>query len=93
MSDIELKPCPFCGGSMEPIVMCIDKNYYHEYIEWLKANGRITDFREGYSVHCYHCGARTSPVPTREEAAEKWNRRDKRHKEPEQLMFDIVKES
>lgn len=31
----KLKPCPFCGGEMEPTVMC----YQHPYDQTMKAGG------------------------------------------------------
>ncbi len=75
----ELKPCPFCGGEMEPAVMCYQHPYDQSYMDWLKANGILppimTGFNSGYVVRCYHCGAESAERSTKERAAETWNRR------------------
>lgn len=75
----ELKSCPFCGGEMEPAVMCYQHPYDQSYMDWLKANGILppimTGFNSGYVVRCYHCGAESAERSTKERAAEMWNRR------------------
>ena len=76
-----LKPYPFCGGEMEPEVMCFQHPYSQDYLDWLKENDILppvmTGFNSGYIVRCYHCGAESSERSTKELAAKMWNRRAK----------------
>ncbi len=73
----KLLPCPFCGGEMSPIVMCVDKRYTDEDVEMYHKNGRFTGFND-YIIRCYHCGAISpSGSATKEQAISAWNRRAK----------------
>lgn len=60
MKDIELKPCPFCGG----IPM------FYSYDPFDGYQGNLTK----YAVRCLKCTARIN-APTEEKAKEMWNRR------------------
>ncbi|SHK38811.1 Restriction alleviation protein Lar [Hathewaya proteolytica DSM 3090] len=77
-----LKNCPFCGGKMEPEVMCFQKAYEEDYQKWLNENNKLpsvaTGYNTGWIVRCYHCGAKSKEGLTKEEVAEAWNRREKR---------------
>jgi len=58
----KLKPCPFCGGEMEPEVMC-----------WEVQEGVINP--DTIKVHCFHCGSTGGSAWTKKEAVENWNKR------------------
>ena len=60
MSDIKLKPCPFCGG----------KAIFGLGEELRKKYQRNDDW-----VKCSWCGSETACYDTPEKAAEAWNRR------------------
>ena len=70
MSDVELKPCPFCGGVAEHhsilnVTPVIDENGAYidaddEYYEW---------------VECTECKASTLVTEYENESVELWNRR------------------
>ena len=58
--EIELKPCPFCGGEAD--VIC------HKF--------KAMDDSDTYEVRCRRCYSRTQPFyPSQEWAAKSWNRR------------------
>ncbi len=60
MSEIELKPCPFCGGKAK---FALGEEYREEHKQ-------ANDW-----VECESCGVETAYFDTAEEAAEAWNRR------------------
>jgi len=61
MSDIKLKPCPFCGA-----VDDVDRDdSCHLYI----------NFNREWHVHCHGCGIGTRQLPTKAEAITAWNTR------------------
>ena len=64
MKEIELKPCPFCGGKAETHNCGTFEN------EKLAV---IFDGRVG--VHCSVCYVATTPYASEEEAIENWNKR------------------
>lgn len=78
MSEINLKPCPFCGSEAAPEIFtlaeiaCLDED-------------EATEFElSHFSVVCNYsrggCGASTGGIcETEEEAAERWNQRAVRH--------------
>lgn len=74
-----LKQCPFCGGEMEPEVMCFQHPHDQSYYDWMKEKGILppimTGFHSGFVVRCYHCGAQTAERSSKELAAKEWNRR------------------
>lgn len=62
MSEIELKPCPFCGGEAS----------IHEIKEdFLGLGWKI----KGYAIFCKSCRASTEYDTNRNKVTEKWNRR------------------
>ena len=61
MSDIELKPCPFCGGSEK----------YPPYA----ADMRIPEVISYVAVVCGNCGAMAGSEQTIQQAEERWNDR------------------
>ena len=56
----ELKPCPFCGGKNN--VIMVKMPLYDEFSE--------------FYVLCFVCGARTGLQISKQEAIEAWNRRE-----------------
>ena len=62
MSDIHLKPCPFCGGKAD-----FDERQYND----------VTDYCVWCVTPECDCFVRTVWCATKEEAAEMWNRRAK----------------
>ena len=85
MKDIELKPCPFCGGKAK-IVCCDDEGNIHydpeyEKSPWSGLGSRITHSHEE-NIDCpiaeYEVDEALIGVfiyDTEQEAAEAWNRR------------------
>lgn len=59
MAEIELKPCPFCGG--KAVLRMASEILY---------NGEVG----GWKATCQKCGIETA-IENRKTAAEKWNRR------------------
>ncbi len=68
MTQIELKPCPFCGGTGEIKSRWIDRKDY-------KGRWEGTDIR--YVVRCTTCNSTTRLSFNEKAAAEMWNRRAK----------------
>lgn len=66
----KLKPCPFCGGSLDdfPGIMVFEQTQK-------KVEGEIGG--DEYAVRCPHCSAQGSPSHFLDWAAEKWNRRER----------------
>lgn len=64
---IELKPCPFCGGTGRLDI----------YISplWQTKEGWVDSKRMRY-IGCEDCGCRTFYFETAEDAVKAWNRRD-----------------
>ena len=68
MSEIKLKPCPFCGS--DRIIYMVEGHY----IPWDEKGLQLW-----YRCHCFECGADgmdTGMDKTMEEASKTWNRRD-----------------
>lgn len=61
MSEVKLKPCPFCGSTDPFIFTC----------QTLGSNGI------GYGFYCWNCKTKGPQTPSEELAAEAWNRRVK----------------
>ena len=77
MSEVKLKPCPFCGTDLEkyPKVMLIHKAYSKEYLTWLHEHGKFWGSDNEFVVDCPRCGAVGQRGVTREIAIEQWNTR------------------
>lgn len=65
MSDIKLKPCPFCGG--RPAIE--DVTYEFELI------GANKPKKSWWVVECWDCHARTQPYSIKGKAVEAWQKR------------------
>ena len=65
MQEIELKPCPFCGGQAEYEEVHTDNGaveiYYKEY--------------HGYIIECNCCNAYIVSTIGKEDVIQRWNRR------------------
>lgn len=74
MSEIKLKPCPFCGRETTPEICTLAEIACHDEDE-------ATEFEQThFAVACNYsrggCGASTGGIcEMEEEAAEAWNRR------------------
>lgn len=68
---IELKPCPFCGGEA-----AIDKN------EWI---GEEFDKHVEHSAYCTGCGIMYAPVRLHDTAVNSWNKRIEISGQPDEL--------
>lgn len=62
--DIELKPCPFCGGAAK----------LHSCAE-IDNKTLAAAFGNEYGVHCIVCGVATLPKGSALDAVRAWNRR------------------
>lgn len=64
MSEIKLKPCPFCGGKVTIMRLeCLENGFVSYYVS-----------HDGFSSCAYEIKQR-SASETMQEAANKWNRR------------------
>lgn len=63
--DEKLKPCPFCGGKANIIVVEPHKHFLAKF---------MPDYEGGAFVECSGCTCALS-AESREEAIEAWNRR------------------
>lgn len=63
MSDVELKPCPFCGG-----VANRRRNPYHEWIECIDCTANISDGGYGIDIAERKWNRRAAPPPDEREA-------------------------
>ena len=61
MSEIKLKPCPFCGGEAEFVLGEEYREEHKQSKDW---------------IQCSSCGIETPYFDTPEKAAEAWNRRE-----------------
>ena len=67
MTNIELKPCPCCGGKA--------KSYYDDPYDGYQGHlGR-------YFIGCTECNLRTSDFSSLKKAVEAWNERDEEYKD------------
>lgn len=82
MSEIRLKPCPFCGRDLSkfPEVMTVLPVHSEEYLIAEMQHKKIIGSDKGYAVNCIKCGAVGARGVTKEEAVKKWNERaDEKH--------------
>lgn len=77
MSEIRLKPCPFCGRDLSkfPEVMTVLPVHSEEYLISEMQHEKIIGSDKGYAVNCIKCGAVGARGMTKEEAVKKWNTR------------------
>lgn len=72
MTEIKLKPCPFCGSTTAPEIFTLADLFGDDYEE--------TEFAVACNYSRGGCGASTGGIcEAEEEAAEAWNRRATRH--------------
>ena len=64
MSDIELKPCPFCGGKGDT---------YKKIDHWTRSTGNV--YKWGAMCKETFCALIPAEYNTEQEAVEKWNNR------------------
>lgn len=74
----ELKPCPFCGAKLSefPFYMIIQPVHSEAYLLAKLFKQRFLGNDNGFAVKCITCGSQGARGLTRQEAAEKWNRRN-----------------
>jgi hypothetical protein len=81
MSEIELKPCPFCGGEAETYE-CETSNDIYD----IDTLGYVdTEYYMVYGVGCCNCGCVIAEMKTEEKAIEAWNTRKPMERIVEQL--------
>lgn len=79
MSEIKLKPCPFCGSKTAPEVLQLIDCLSVDELEGMAAENYLVVCNSGRSKGG-GCGAGTGwGFETPEEAADAWNRRATRH--------------
>ena len=68
MTDMELKPCPFCGKELAE---------FPGYMIFVQVEHRVpgTLIGDEYAVHCIRCGAYGASAKTVEWAVALWNQR------------------
>ena len=72
-----LDPCPFCGEDLSkfPFFTVIQPVHSEAYLLAQLFKKRFLGSDNGYAVICIVCGSQGARGITRQEAAEKWNKR------------------
>lgn len=77
MSELKIKPCPFCGTDLSeyPKVMTVQPVRSDEYLLAKLEHKKIIGSDAGYNVFCVQCGCLGARGMSQEEAVTKWNKR------------------
>lgn len=77
-----LIPCPFCGTDLAkfPFYTTIQPVHSEAYLLAKLFKKRFLGSDNGYAVICITCGSQGARGMTRQEAAEKWNKRKEHNK-------------